>query len=125
MEGIIIKQVSNDYTVVSNNEFYICNPRGKFRNQNITPMVGDCVEFSNNRLDDIKPRKNVLNRPTIANVDQALLVISVKKPDLDLVLLDKLLVTIISSSVEPIICFTKLDLLTPDELKDIKKIMNY
>jgi ribosome biogenesis GTPase len=125
MEGIIIKQISNDYTVASNNEFYICKPRGRFRNQNITPMVGDYVEFSNNRLDDIKSRKNVLNRPTIANVDQALLVISAKKPDLDLVLLDKLLVTIISSSVEPIICFTKLDLLTPNELKDTKKIMNY
>ena len=45
MEGKIIKILSNDYTVLSNNTNYVCKSRGKFRNLNITPLVGDNVLF--------------------------------------------------------------------------------
>ena len=43
MEGIIIKNQSNDYTVRTSNGVYVCKPRGKFRNDKITPLVGDSV----------------------------------------------------------------------------------
>ena len=60
MEGIIIKNISNDYTVHANDKDYVCKPRGKFRNLKITPLVGDEVIFdeNNNYLLDIKPRRN-------------------------------------------------------------------
>ena len=45
MEGRIIKVISNDYSVLVNNQIYICKPRGKFRNIKITPLVGDIVTF--------------------------------------------------------------------------------
>jgi putative ribosome biogenesis GTPase RsgA len=41
MEGIIIKNQSNDYTVRTKNGIYVCKPRGKFRQVGITPLVGD------------------------------------------------------------------------------------
>ena len=44
MKGKIIKLIRNDYTVLSSDEKYICKSRGKFRNINITPLVGDMVE---------------------------------------------------------------------------------
>jgi len=127
MIGKIIKNISNDYTINSDGKLYICKPRGKFRNNNITPLVGDIVEFDeiNNYIIDIKPRKNELIRPSIANIDSAIIVTSVKKPDLDTYLLDKNLTIISYNNIEPIIYFSKLDLLDEEELKKIKKIIDY
>ena len=96
MEGRIIKVVSNDYTVSSNNQIYICKSRGKFRNMNITPLVGDTVNFdpNNKYILEVNKRKNSLVRPPISNVDQAVIITSVKTPDFSTNLLEKLLVII-------------------------------
>lgn len=127
MEGIIIKNQSNDYTVRTKNGINVCKPRGKFRKENITPLVGDTVIIDdiNNYLLEIKPRKNYLIRPTISNVDIAIIVTSVKEPNFDSNLLDKLLTIISYNNIEPIICLTKLDLLNEKEEKEIKNIMSY
>lgn len=127
MEGIIIKNQSNDYTVRTQNGIYICKPRGKFRNEKIIPLVGDTVVIDdiNKYLLEIKPRKNSLIRPPIANIDVALIAVSVKEPNFDSNLLDKLLTIISFNNITPIICLTKLDLLNEEETKKIKKIMTY
>ena len=127
MEGIIIKNQSNDYTVRTQNGIYICKPRGKFRNEKIIPLVGDTVVIDdiNKCLLEIKPRKNSLIRPPIANIDVALIAVSVKEPNFDSNLLDKLLTIITFNNRTPIICLTKLDLLNEEETKEIKKIMTY
>jgi len=130
MEGKIIKIISNKFTVLADRE-YDCIARGKFRNQKITPIVGDNVIFDDKKLFilDIKNRKNELKRPPVANIDQALLVVSVKEPDLDLYLLDKLLCVVEYNNVKPIICFTKTDLLSDrkefEEIKEYYKKIGY
>ena len=94
MEGIIIKNISNDYTVrTNNNDLIVCKPRGKFRNNKQTPLVGDKVIIDKEEkvILEIKKRKNELIRPRVANIDQAIIVTSVKHPDFDSFLLDKLL----------------------------------
>lgn len=127
MEGFIIKNISNDYIVKSGKETYSCKARGKFRNMKLTPLVGDYVSFDENNqyLLEIKSRKNCLVRPSVANVDQAIVVASVRRPDLDTYLLDKLLTIISFHRIEPIICFTKLDLLQEDERKEIDEYIRY
>ena len=127
MVGKIIKQISNDYTVKVNDKLYICKPRGKFRNLGITPLVGDnvLIDENNNYILDILERKNELERPSISNIDQAVIVTSVKIPDFSTDLLDKLITIIEFNNIKPIICFTKLDLLNEKELKDIESIMSY
>lgn len=127
MEGIIIKNESNNYTVKTKKGINICKPRGKFRLDKITPLVGDTVIIDdiNNYILDIKPRKNSLIRPQISNVDIALIVTSVKEPNFDSNLLDKLLTIISYNNITPIICLTKIDLLNKEEEKQIKKIFNY
>lgn len=127
MEGIIIKNISNDYVVESNKKTYTCKPRGKFRKDKIIPLVGDrvIIDEQNNYILEIKPRKNHLIRPTVANIDQALIVTSVKNPNLDTNLLDKLLTIISYNNIEPIICFTKIDLLDSEELLEIQKYIEY
>ena len=127
MKGKIIKNISNDYTIISNNNIYICKPRGKFRNDSIKPLVGDIVTFDeiNKYILKIEKRKNELIRPSIANIDTAVIVTSVKKPDFDTYLLDKTLTIISYNNIEPIIYFTKLDLLNNEEKKEINKYIKY
>lgn len=127
LEGVIIRQISNLYTVETNNKIYQCRARGKFKNDNITPLVGDKVIFDQekNYILEIKPRINSLDRPSIANVDSCIIITSTKEPNLDLNLLDKLLVIITYNKIKPIICFTKLDLLNKEEKKEIKKLIKY
>lgn len=127
MEGIIIKNQSNDYTVRTKKGIYVCKPRGKFRQFGITPLVGDTVVIDdiNKYLLEIKPRKNSLIRPSIANVDVAIIATSVKEPNFDSNLLDKLLTIIEYNNITPLICLTKMDLLNSNEEQNIKKIMNY
>ena len=124
MEGKIIKIISNDLTVMSNNKLYVCKPRGKFRKDKLIPLVGDIVEFDsiNNYIKEIKQRKNSLERPSVSNIDQVVIITSVKDPDFSSNLLDKLLVVIEYNNIKPIICFTKLDLLNDE---NIKKIIDY
>lgn len=127
IEGKIIKNISNLYTVITNEGLFDCHPRGRFYVQKLTPMVGDYVVIDKNNkyILEIKDRKNFLIRPFIANVDKCIIVTSLKEPDLSLLLLDKLLCLVIYNKIKPIICFTKVDLLNLDEKNKFELIYNY
>lgn len=127
MEGRIIKQISNDYTVLSGGKKYVCKARGKFRNEKQIPLVGDFVDFDDCNLYILKilPRKNSLLRPSIANIDQAVVITSVKHPDFSSYLLDKLVTIIEYHKIKPILIFTKLDLLHKEEEKEIMEYIAY
>ena len=127
MDGIIVRIISNLFTVKCDNVFVDCKARGKFRNMGLTPLVGDRVkvDFDNKYIIDICSRKNELLRPRVANVDVCLIVTSLKHPDFSSLLLDKMLTNIILSDIEPIIVFSKYDLLTEEERKEFDNIINY
>ena len=127
MTGQIIKIVSNIYYVNIDNKVYACHSRGLFRNKKIIPLVGDMckVDMDNNYILDILPRKNYLDRPLVANVDQGIILTSLKHPDFDANLLDKLLVVLEINKIKPVICFSKEDLLTTEEKEYYKNIVDY
>ena len=127
MQGKIIKQISNDYTVLVNDQEIVCKARGKFRKLGITPLVGDdvLIDLENNYILDILPRKNSLIRPAIANVDQAIIVTSVEVPEYSSNLLDKLIAIIEFNNIKPIIYFSKLDLVSNEDKKMYQDIMTY
>ena len=127
MNGQIIRIIADLYTVKIDDMLYGCRARGVFRNKGITPLVGDnvIVDTDNNIIVKVLPRKNELKRPVIANVDNALIVASVKEPDLDLILLDKLISIVTYNNIEPIIVFTKLDLLTEEKIMEITALREY
>jgi len=127
LEGRIIKNISNAYTIISDDKKYVCTPRGKFRNQKITPLVGDICKFDakNNYILEILPRKNELERPSIANVDYALLVTSMKNPSFSALLLDKEISSVILAKIKPIILFTKIDLLENQEIIEYQNLKKY
>ena len=128
MQGRIIKNISNDYTVqTKTGDVFVCKCRGKFRNMKIIPLVGDEVLFDeeNNYILEILPRKNELKRPPVSNISQVMILTSVKHPNFSSYLLDKLITIIEYNCIEPIICFTKLDLLNEEEMNEIETIMDY
>lgn len=127
MDGIIVRIISNLYTVKCGSMFVDCRARGKFRNMKLTPLVGDRVkvDVDSKYIVDILNRKNELLRPRVANIDVCLIVTSLKHPDFSSLLLDKMLANIVLSDIEPVIVFTKYDLLDEDEKKDMQAIMDY
>ncbi|WP_411747404.1 ribosome small subunit-dependent GTPase A [Psychrobacillus psychrotolerans] len=132
--GQIRKALSGFYYVYDNGKVIQCRGRGIFRNRGESPLVGDFVDYTVEGNNDgtitvIHERKNNLVRPPIANIDQAILVFSIKEPDFNTILLDRFLVVLESFHVEPIICLTKSDLMDEkletqirEYMKDYEKI---
>jgi ribosome biogenesis GTPase len=126
-QGQIITLQKNQYIVKSDDLKVSCVIRGKIRQQQLLPRVGDFVLFDENKkvIEKILPRKNSFLRPLVSNIDQAIIVTSVKEPDFSLSLLDRLLTLMELAQVEGIICLTKLDLISDMEKKEILEKMNY
>jgi len=132
--GQIRKALSGFYYVYDNGKVIQCRGRGIFRNRGESPLVGDYVDYTVEGNNDgtitvIHERKNNLVRPPIANIDQAILVFSIKEPDFNTILLDRFLVVLESFHIEPIICLTKSDLMDEkletqirEYMKDYEKI---
>jgi len=118
MQGKIEKGIAGFYYVhVPQMGVYECKAKGIFRNQKVKPLVGDNVEIvisdQQNRIGTIVslyPRRNELVRPSVANVDQALVVFAVTDPVPNLNLLDRFLITMEQQNLDTIICFNKKDL---------------
>ena len=125
MQGRVIKLISNKWTVQCDNKYYECSSIGKFRYQKISPLVGDMVDFDLEKriITKILPRKNELIRPPVANIDEAIILVSCKEPNFSSNLLDKMLVVIEYNNVVPVICFTKYDLL--DSTCEIDETISY
>ncbi|WP_341301892.1 ribosome small subunit-dependent GTPase A [Lysinibacillus sp. FSL H8-0500] len=125
-QGQIRKALSGYYYVYDGHQLIQCRGRGVFRNRGESPLVGDIVEYtmetegSDGTIQKILERQNELVRPPIANIDQGILVFSVKEPYFNTVLLDRFLVVLESFRVHPIICLTKMDLLKNDEREELQ-----
>jgi len=128
IEGMILKGIGGFYYVKTGNEIYECRARGVFREEKITPFVGDIVLIRENETDKtgyiekIYPRKSKLIRPPVANVTQALIVISMKNPDPNLWLLDRFLILVRHEGLNTIICLNKIDLVDCKEFNAVKSI---
>lgn len=125
--GQIVKIISNLYTIKIKDELLECRACGRFRKEKITPLVGDIcqVDKENKYIIKILTRKNYLFRPSIANVDIALIVTSLRTPDFSAILLDKLISIVTLHDIKPILCFSKIDLLNNDEKKEFDNLKKY
>lgn len=127
-KGIVTRFHSNTLELIdlNTNEKITAFLRGKFKLQKITPIVGDYVEYSMEngaaKIENILPRKNLLYRPKIANVDQTVLVTCLKSPKVDYLIIDKFLVQVEKNNLECIIVLNKVDLLEKDEIDEFLNI---
>ncbi len=122
--GTIFKAISGFYYVETANETIECKARGRFRRDNITPLVGDKAEFTmtdsgKGILEDILPRKNAFIRPPIANLDQLVIIASAVIPVTDPFLIDRMTAIAAFNNCDCVICINKFDLKRGDMLFDI------
>ncbi len=127
--GRLIKGIGGFYYVDVSDQIFECKARGLFRKKKITPLVGDYVEIdildNENKkgvIEDINDRHNELIRPSVSNIDQAIVVFAVTQPDPHLSLLDRFLVLAESQKLNIIICLNKIDLLEEVEYEAIVNI---
>lgn len=123
MQGKIIKGIGGFYYVhAGDGVIYECKARGIFRRENIKPLVGDYVELEvldqeeeTGSIRAILPRKSTLIRPAVANIDQALVVFAITKPEPNFNLLDRFLIMMEQQDLPCIICFNKSDIASEQE----------
>lgn len=89
-----------------------CLARGAFRHESISPEVGDLVEIESKPEGDsliraILPRKNLLIRPPMANLDRLYVAVPSTHPEPDLRTVDKLTAIAVHNGIEPVIVITK------------------
>ncbi|MCI8522647.1 MAG: ribosome small subunit-dependent GTPase A [Lachnospiraceae bacterium] len=128
MQGKIIKGIAGFYYVhVEGHGVYECKAKGIFRKEHVKPLVGDDVDVDvldeKEKLGNIRrilPRKSALIRPAVANVDQALILFAIVKPDPNFNLLDRFLIRMERQNLPTIICFNKQDIATSEEKDSLR-----
>lgn len=123
-KGIIIKGVGGFYYIQTVNSNIIeCKARGKFRKDNIMPMVGDHVlieihDSNQGVIKEILPRKSQLIRPPVSNINQAIIVFALQNPNPNLQLLDKFLIQGERAALSIVICINKIDKVQDEKEKE-------
>ena len=117
MTGSIMRGIGSFYTVLcdEDGQEYTLRAQKKLRHQKLTPMVGDRVRFSpgegedNGWLEEILPRKSMMERPSVANADMLMLVVA-SVPQPDMMLIEKLILRAARGNMTPALCVNKIDL---------------
>ena len=125
MQGrIICINTSIHKVLLENNTIIDCKTRGKLRNMDIAPVVGDLVMVDTDKqvIEKVLKRKNYLERPLISNIDKLLIVMSTAIPAFSSYLIDKFLIIAKSNNIEPIIVITKIDMTSLKEKIEIKSL---
>mgnify|MGYP004512687365 FL=1 len=141
MQGKIIKGIAGFYYVHVSGEpdgkagtpgtgcVYECKAKGVFRKDNRKPLVGDNVildmideEKKLGNIRELLPRHSELIRPAVANVDQAVVIFSIVKPQPNFNLLDRFLIMMQQQDIPCIICFNKQDMDDEDDGQTYEEI---
>jgi ribosome biogenesis GTPase len=127
--GRVVKFYSNLLVVQDNNslEQILCKLRGKFKKQGIRPIVGDIVEYtrlSGNEgvVENIINRTNELKKPSVANVEQVIIVTTIEKPVVPYDILDRFIVLVEQEKLPIVIVLNKVDLLSKEKIAEFDSI---
>ncbi|MCR5748518.1 MAG: ribosome small subunit-dependent GTPase A [Lachnospiraceae bacterium] len=129
LEGRILKGIGGFYYVYTDEGIFQCRAKGLFRQKSLKPLAGDRCSIELTHTDDVEgnvteihKRKNVLVRPPVANIDQALVVFAIHSPEPAWTLMDRFLIMMERNRILPVICVNKDDLAEPSELQTIERI---
>lgn len=118
--GVVIRRITNYYTVRYHGDDYICLPRARLKKEHVRIHVGDRVRLDEideaNRkatVAEVVERFNLLPKPAIANVDQVVLVFAADRPPFNPILLDRFLVLVARSGIASAVALNKADLVSP------------
>ena len=114
------------YSCLNGSELYKVPAKGIFRNKNIKPVVGDLIELDEEKsvISEVYERKSFLKRPTIANLDQMIIVHSLVEPEFSFDLLFKYLTYANINGIGAKIILTKLDKADKKLVEEIKEVFS-
>lgn len=125
-DGQIIKVHTKEYVVDTGDKLVTARIRGIFRFLDEKPLVGDYVTIDEyNTIVKIHRRKNKIDRPSVANIDYAFIVMSITDPEFDFYLLDKLISQMEMNAIKPAIVVTKTDIERVSIVKKLFKDLTY
>jgi len=127
MQGRIVKGIAGFYYVYTDTFGILeCKAKGAFRREGIKPLVGDIVsvdviseESGTGNITEILPRTNSLIRPAVANIDQALIIFALMKPEPNFVTLDKMILQYRFQNIPVVLVFNKGDLVDETYVKSV------
>lgn len=123
-KGVVVKAYNSYYYIQSGSKIVTCNLRGRFKKGRFSLIVGDEVTYMSTGpekgiIEEILPRRSLLRRPMVANIDQVVLTFAAANPDINPALIDRFLVIAEFSELEIIICINKIDLADTDIVDNI------
>ncbi|WP_308193073.1 ribosome small subunit-dependent GTPase A [Fusobacterium mortiferum] len=123
-----MNKIQGFYYVKSEDKVYECKLRGilKRKESKDNCVVGDIVEISeDNYIINVEERKNLVERPLVANIDYLVIQFAGKDPDIDYERLNILLLRSFYYKIKPVIIINKIDLLSAEELEEVKKNLEF
>jgi ribosome biogenesis GTPase len=127
LNGVVVKAYNSYYYVQDKDKVISCKLRGRFKKGRFSLMVGDEVNYmivgqDSGIIEEILPRRGLLKRPAVANVDQVVLTFAAANPDINTTLVDKLLVLAEDAQLDIIVCINKIDLANDDEIAPLAEL---
>lgn len=124
LRGVVVKAYNSYYYVQTGDKLTMCTLRGRFKKERFSLLVGDEVEYlpldeGKGVIETILPRRSMLKRPMVANVDKVILTFAAASPDPSFVIIDRFLILAELSQLNAQICLNKIDLADAAEIGQI------
>lgn len=128
IKGVVITKIKGFYYVASEGNTYECRLRGllKRKDRKDNCIVGDIVEFGEDgAIFKVEKRKNIINRPLVANIDYLVIQFSALDPQIDYERINILMLNSYYHKIKPVLVINKVDLITLEEKQEIENRLEY
>lgn len=122
----VIRRIGSYYYVRHHGHEYECRLRARLKKERVHVAIGDRVKLDERNevtrsawIIDVEPRFNLLPRPTLANVDQVVVVMAADSPPFSSQTLDRFLTLVAQSGIDAIVCINKRDLVSAERLHEM------
>ncbi|CUH94223.1 putative ribosome biogenesis GTPase RsgA [Propionispora sp. 2/2-37] len=123
-QGIVVKAYNGFYYVKNTSKITMCTLRGRIKKERFSLLVGDSVVYTltgqeKGVIERILPRRSILTRPMVANVDQVIITFAAANPDMNVELLDRFLVLAELAQLKAYLCINKTELVEWGSLQPV------
>lgn len=122
----VIRRIGSYYYVRHHGHEYACRLRARMKKEKVHVAIGDRVTLEevddvhrSAWIVDVEPRFNLLPRPTLANVDQVVIVMAADAPAFSPQTLDRFLVLAAQSGIDAVVCINKRDRVSVERLHEM------
>lgn len=123
-QGIVVKAYNGFYYVKNTSKITMCTLRGRIKKERFSLLVGDRVVYTiigqdKGVIEEILPRRSILARPMVANVDQVIITFAAANPGMKVELLDRFLVLAELAQLKIYLCINKTELVDRENLQPV------